>query len=126
KGGLYFSDSQFIAGGQTKQDTPAVYYVAPDGEVSRVIDDVAFPNGLALSPDGATLYVANTPEKHLLAYDVQADGSVQNKRRFVAIELAHGEEEGGADGMAVDSEGNVYVATTKGVGVQVFNPNGDH
>ncbi|MCW9707956.1 SMP-30/gluconolactonase/LRE family protein [Fodinibius salsisoli] len=126
KGGLYFSDSQFIAGGQKMQETPAVYYVNEEGELSRVIDDIPFPNGMALSPEGTTLYVANTQGGHLLAYDVREDGTVHNKRDFGALKLAEGEEESGADGMAVDTEGNVYVATTKGVGVQIFNPQGKY
>src|SRR5690606_15233434 len=100
KGGFYFTDSQFIAGGELMQDTPAVYYVTSTGEVIRVIDDILFPNGMALSPDGATLYVANTQGAHLIAYDVNEDGSVSDKRNFTAVELAEGIEISGADGMA--------------------------
>ncbi|WP_234572972.1 SMP-30/gluconolactonase/LRE family protein [Rhodohalobacter sp. 614A] len=125
-GGLYFSDSQFIAGGEKMQETPAVYYVSKEGTISRVIDDIPFPNGLGLSPDGKTLYVANTPGKYILAYDVHPDGSVTNKREFLELKIPEGATEGGGDGMAVDAEGNVYVATTQGLGVQVFNSSGSY
>lgn len=126
KGGLYFSDSQFIAGRQTMQPVPSVYYASAEGDISRVIDDVEFPNGLGLSPDGGTLYVANTPGTKILAYDVAEDGTVRNGRDFAAVELAEDSETSGADGMAVDSEGNLFVATTQGLGVQVFNSSGEH
>lgn len=126
KGGLYFSDSQFIAGREKMQETPAVYYVKPDGAIIRVIDDIEFPNGMALSPDGATMYIANTPGEFLVAYDVSPDGTLENRRNFAAVELVHAGEPGGADGMAVDLEGNIYVATTRGLGIQVFNHKGVH
>lgn len=126
RGGLYFSDSQFIAGRETMQPGPAVYYVSPDGEITRVIDDVEFPNGLALSPGGQTLYVANTQGVQILAYDVEADGTVSGGRPFVAAELSEDSEISGADGMGMDSLGNLYVATTQGLGIQVFSPGGDH
>lgn len=126
KGGLYFSDSQFIAGRETMQPVPSVYYVSPQGDVSRVIDDIEFPNGLALSPDNGTLYVANTQGTHVLAYDVAEDGTVSNGRNFAAVELPEEGGTSGADGMVVDSQGNLYVATTLGVGVQVFNRSGEH
>jgi len=126
KGGFYFSDSQFIAGGEKMQETPAVYYVTPEDTIIRVIDDIEFPNGMGLSPDGSILYVANTRGKYLLAYDVNEDGTLSNKRNFTHMEIPVDGQESGADGMAVDAEGNVYVATTQGIGVQVFDRKGSH
>lgn len=126
KGGLYFSDSQFIGEREKMQETPAVYYVTPQNEIIRVIDDIEFPNGMALTPDGSTLYIANTQGSHVLAYDVNDDGTVENRRNFAAVKLAEGRNETGADGMAIDLEGNVYLATTQGLGVQVFNSKGEH
>ena len=131
KGGIYFTDSQFIAGQEKMQETPAVYYVKPDGTTIRVIDDIEFPNGIMLSPDEKTVYVANTRDKYLLAYDVHPDGTVSNGRNFAEHQLSQkniedGSVAGGADGMAVDSAGNIYVATTQGLGIQVFDPKGNH
>ena len=113
------------------QETPAVYYIKPDSSVIRVIDDITFPNGVALSPDGETLYVANSHGKYLLAYDILPDGTVTNGRNFALLLLSEENiskesEKSGADGMAVDSLGNIYVATTQGLGVQVFNSKGEH
>ena len=128
KGGLYFTDSQFIAGKPRMQETPAVYYVKPDGAVIRIIDDIEFPNGVDLSPDGKTLYVANTRGVYILAYDVLDNGTVTNGRNFTEVELTPENiesGESGADGMVVDSAGNLYVATTKGLGIQVFNSRGE-
>jgi gluconolactonase len=131
KGGFYFTDSQFIGKEQKMQDTPAVYYVKPDGAVKRVVSNVVFPNGIALSPDRKTLYLANTQGKYLLAYDVRDDGSLENARNFAELEvskenIAKKSEMSGADGVAVDSAGNVFVATTQGLGIQVFDKNGKH
>lgn len=126
RGGLYFSDSQFIAGREKMQDTPAVYYVSPENEVIRIIDDIEFSNGMGISPDGSVLYVADTRGSHLLSYHINDDGTVTNKRNFAQLQLPEDVEESGADGLAVDSEGNVYVATTQGIGVQIFDSEGKH
>ncbi|MFC1560920.1 SMP-30/gluconolactonase/LRE family protein [Candidatus Latescibacterota bacterium] len=135
KGGIYFTDSRFSPGEELMQDTPAVYYVKPDGSIIRIIDDIEFPNGIDLSPDGKTLYIANTrgaeKGRYVLACDVLEDGTVANRRNFGELQLTAENEanEGGtsgADGTAVDSAGNVYVATLQGLGIQVFNSEGNH
>lgn len=131
KGGFYFTDSQFIGKEQKMQDKPATYYVKKDGTVVRVAEDVVFPNGLALTPDGKILYLVNTQGKYLLAYDVAADGSLSNRRNFTELELsqeniAKKSEMSGSDGVTVDRAGNVYVATTQGIGIQVFDKTGKH
>ena len=79
--------------------------------------------GIQLSPDEKTLYVNNMNGEYLLAYDIEPDGTVRNRRNFARYE---GSAQGasGADGLANDSEGRVYVATP--VGIQVFSPKGQH
>jgi len=131
KGGIYFTDSQFIAGQEKMQETPAVYYVRPDGSIIRVIDDVEFPNGVWLSLDEKTMYLCNTRDKYLLAYDVNPDGTVTNGRNFIELQLnpeviGADSKESGSDGMIVDSAGNIFVATTKMLGIQVYNSSGKH
>ena len=135
KGGIYFTDSRYSPGSELMQDKPAVYYVNSAGDVSRIIDDINFPNGVALSPDGKTLYVTNTngPDKgeFVFACDVNEDGTVTNKRQFATVmltERAQSSRNGssGADGCTVDSAGNLYVATNQGLGVQVFNVAGEY
>ncbi len=87
KGGIYFTDSQITATGVPKmQKTPAVYYIKPNGTVLRVIDDLIFPHGVALSPDGSILYVSDTKSKYVMAYDVSKGGALSNGRKFAEPE----------------------------------------
>ena len=119
RGGAYFTDTQ------------GIYYLPPGGSVSRIIDEVPRPNGLVLSPDESTLYVHNKDGVYMLAFDVAPDGTISNRRNFARYKSVRipghadpsWDEDNGADGMAVDSEGRVYAATN--VGVEVFGPLGD-
>lgn len=128
KGGVYFTDpGANPQPGQPPPGKPSVYYVKPDGAVIRITDDIERPNGILLSPDEKVLYVANTNGEFVIAYDVQPDGSVRNRRNFGKLEGVTKSETGmrsGADGLAVDSAGRLYVAST--AGVQVFTPQGQH
>jgi gluconolactonase len=107
--------------------SPAVYYVPVGGEAERVAEGIERPNGISLSPDESTLYVNNTQGEYLLAFDVQPDGSLLDRRDFAAYAgvttNADGTLASGADGLAIDSEGRLYVATT--IGVQVFSSEGE-
>lgn len=138
KGGIYFTDPQYTPGIEHMQPGPTVNYVRPDGKVIRVIEDgeFPFPNGVLLSPDGKTLYVCNTnsnprfeddPENFIIAYTVQDDGTLTDKRRFAemvldARSLQSGRKSTGADGMTIDEEGNLYVGSN--VGLQIFDSTG--
>jgi gluconolactonase len=137
KGGLYVTDPQFTPEAQKSQPGKQVYYVAPDGTARVVIGpgEYAMPNGVELSPDGKVLYVNNTwaqpGENFVWAYDVAVDGSLANKRRFAMLNLTPevlgaavpaDRFDSRADGMAVDTDGRLYVATK--TGVQIFQPNG--
>lgn len=141
KGGFYFTDPQFTMEAEKFQPGRAVYYVSPKGEISRITkpNEFAMPNGILLSPDGKTLYINNCFDKeewypvksekdnYIWAYDVQADGSISNGRQFAKVHLTEdvlerGGRSSGADGMAIDQEGNIYVATY--YGVQIFDKTG--
>lgn len=96
-----------------------LYHVAADGTVGVVAEGGGlFTNGLALSPDGGTLYVTNRTE--ILAFDVGADGAT-NRRAFATL---GSEPEGGfgGDGLAVDADGRLYV--TADAGLYVFDARG--
>lgn len=130
RGGIYFTDSG--PGANQPQPThevakPAVYYITPKGDLKRLANDIQRPNGIQLSPDEKVLYVANTPGEHVLAYDVAKDGSVSNRRDFARLAgWAQGENgnwSSGADGLAIDHEGRLYVASN--AGVEVFSPKGE-
>jgi gluconolactonase len=119
RGGIYFTD------------TKGIYYLPPGGSVTKIIDDVPSPNGVVLSPDERTLYAHNKDGAFMLAFDVAADGTISNRRNFARYKSVripgHADpawnEDNGADGMAVDSEGRVYAATNSGV--EVFSARGD-
>jgi gluconolactonase len=130
KGGVYFTDpgpnAQQIAQGWIAT-SPTVYYMASGGKPVKIAEGIERPNGIQLSPDEKTLYVNNTNGEYLLAFDIQADGSVRNRRNFAKYEGVTKNQNGfvsGADGLAVDNDGRVYSATA--AGVQVFSPKGDH
>ena len=126
RGGVYFTDPGVAAKpGEKPATTPAVYYIKPTGELIRIITDIDRPNGIQLSPDEKVLYVANTAGEYVFAYDVAEDGSIGARRKFALLEGFRKTENGpssGADGLAVDSKGRLYVATS--VGIQIFNDYG--
>ena len=103
-------------------DFQGVYRIPPGGgteDLQLLVDDFKQPNGLCLSPDESLLYVNDTRQNLIRVWDVQPDGSVTNARLF--HQLA-GPEPGVADGMKVDTEGNVYC--TGPAGVHVIAPDG--
>jgi gluconolactonase len=104
-GGIYFSDPDYL-GRQAQPD--AVYYLNPGGELSQIISGFPRPNGIVLSPDGQTLYLAVSEESRIMAYDVAEDGLPKNEREFARTN-------GGPDGMTVDPAGNVYAAVENAV-----------
>jgi gluconolactonase len=93
------------------------YHVDAAGVVSTVVDQDIRSNGIMLSPDGRTLYVTNVTS--VLAFDVRADGTTSDRREFGTL---NGDD--GGDGMAVDSEGRLYVTGNRGV--HVLSSRGEH
>jgi gluconolactonase len=130
-GNLYFTDPPY--GLPEGPDDPTkelpfngVYRLSTDGEVILLTDQLSRPNGIALSPDEKTLYVANSdPERAIwMAYDIGSDGTVANNRVFFdATEMVF-HRPGLPDGLKVDATGNLF-ATGPG-GVLVFSPEGTH
>ena len=117
KGGVYFTDP----------DPKVVYYAAPGGKTMKVAENINRPNGVILSSDDKTLYVNDSAGEYIIAFDVQPDGSLRNRRNFakyVGVKKSSDGIASGADGMAVDNDGRVY--TTSNGGVDVFSPQGQH
>jgi len=81
--------------------------VTPDCDGRIVADTVAFPNGMAITPDGATLLVAESFASRVSAFDVDDDGSLVNRRVWAEID-------GGADGVSLDAEGALWCAAQGG------------
>jgi gluconolactonase len=142
KGGIYFTDPQFTAEAVKFQPGRAVYYVSPEGKITRIVEpnEFAMPNGILLSPDGKTLYINNcyddeswypvvsTKKNYIWAYDVNADGTITNGRQFAKLFLTENVldrkgKSSSSDGMAIDKMGNIYVGTY--YGVQIFNSKGE-
>ena len=122
-GSLYFTNPgrERLEPADVDLDTNNVLRVKPDGSVDVIIPQFDYPNGLAFSPDEKMLYVANTrPDKFIMAYDVNANGTVSNGRHFADMSS---EEAGVPDGMKVDVEGRVY-CTGPG-GCWVFERSGE-
>jgi gluconolactonase len=123
KGGIYFTDPgpRPVVPGRTVY----VYYLPPGAKEPIVIDDkVARPNGLTITADGKTLIVDDTLGTNVFAYDIQADGTVANKRTFAELRDIPAGQESVADGLALDREGRIYITTIKGV--QVFDRDGQY
>jgi gluconolactonase len=131
RGTLYFTDPPYglpEGPGDPTQETPfhGVYRLGVDGEVTLLTDELSRPNGIALSPDEKTLYVANSdPERAIwMAYDLLPSGRIANGRVFFDATDLVGESPGLPDGLKVDAAGNLF-ATGPG-GVLVFSPDGRH
>jgi sugar lactone lactonase YvrE len=76
----------------------------PSGNVIQTVDDMSFPNGSVITPDGATLIVAETVVYRLTAFDVAANGTLSNRRLYAQLDFV------AADGICLDEEGQVWVA----------------
>lgn len=123
-GALWFTDPPFgLFNGMDKDPAKQLPYNAvfryADGEIIAVITDLKLPNGIALSPDGGTLYIADYGQATIFAYAVGPGGTVSQRRSFFVFPKAPG---GGADGMKVDRLGNVW-ATGPG-GIWIVSPAG--
>ncbi len=128
-GGIYFTS--FTLNESPNFGDSAVYYINPAGELTKALDLTGSrdANGIGISPDGNTVYVAMAFQGIVNAYDVVDSGVLQNERFFAA-------SPGGLDGMTVDRQGNVYVSDLgltlppnpqqdlPGSVIRVFDPDG--
>jgi gluconolactonase len=123
RGGIYFTDPgpRPVVPGR-----PTYVYYLPSGARSPILIDgsVPRPNGLTLTNDGKTLIVDDTLNPAVFAYDVQSDGTVRNKRALLELRDIPAGQESGADGMAIDRDDRLYIATV--TGVQVFDVKGQY
>jgi gluconolactonase len=122
QGGVYFTDPGFGAKPPLPQDKAGVYYVAPDGKVTRLISDLAKPNGVILSPDEKTLYVIPSGPAEMMSYPVEGPGQIGKGKVFCKLQGKDDKPGSGGDGCTIDTKGNLYVTST--IGVQVFDPQG--
>jgi sugar lactone lactonase YvrE len=85
--------------------TANLILVTPDGEARVAADELAFPNGTVITPDGGTLIVGESFAARLTAFDVAPDGSLSNRREWARLEGAV------PDGICLDEEGAIWVAS---------------
>src|SRR5205823_1515782 len=104
RGNAYVNGVGFDLMAREKFAPGIVGLVTPDGSVRQVADGIAFPNGIAVTPDNSTLIVAESYAKRLTAYDIAADGSLSNRRVWADL------GDGVPDGICLDVEGAVWYA----------------
>lgn len=130
-GAVYFTDPPYGLAG--RNDSPIKelpwngVYRATDGNVTLLLDDLPFPNGLAFNPDETVFYVAVSEPgfPRIVAYDHERNGTLSNPRLFFdARSLMRDDRPGGCDGFKVDARGNVF--TTAPGGIVVLTPAGEH
>jgi gluconolactonase len=94
-----------------------VWYISPRGE-KRVVDSgLKYPNGITLSPDQSLLYVADYGSHWVYSFQIQPDGSLAHKQKYYHLHVPDNADDSGADGMRVDRDGRLYVATRMGIQV---------
>lgn len=94
-----------------------VWLVRPTGKKQIVDTGLKFPNGVTLSPDQTLLYVADFRSHWVYSYQVQPDGTLQHKQQYYWLHTPDTADDSGADGLRVDRDGRLYVATRMGIQV---------
>jgi len=116
-GTLYVSEP----GGQ--ENLPSrIWRVKPDGEKTSVDQGLLAASGIAFSPDGSLFFAAESSTQWVYSYVVQPDGTFADKQSFYWLHMTDIPNNSGAEDLAVDKHGNLYVATR--MGVQVCDQNG--
>lgn len=137
RGWVYFSDPRYVGKEPVEIDHQSVYRWSEDGRVARVTSDIEKPNGVHVSPDGKTLYVAETNNGSfdvtitdpppvrgrmtLNAFPILPDGTLGERRVLVDFK-----DQLGTDGMTIDREGHIYAAvrSESRFGIRVYDPTG--
>jgi len=112
-GSLYASDPNW-----TKTDQGQLWRINRDGKVQRLESGMGTTNGIEVSPDGKRLYVNESVQRNVWAYDLADDGSLANKRLLIRF------DDHGMDGMRCDADGNLYIARYDAGLIAVVSPEG--
>jgi gluconolactonase len=115
-GQAYFTDPAFGNQADSRElDFYGVYHISPKGQLQLIAKPAGRPNGITLSPNGRILYVANSDERNVRAYDVARNGGVSGERVFLSG------IDGPPDGIRTDEKGNLYVTANA---LLVYTPEG--
>lgn len=127
-GTIYFTDPPYGLKKGTPQDAPyhGIYAVKPGQPVRLLIQDLLWPNGIALSPEEKTLYIAVSDKDNtrVMAYDLKDGAATAGRELFHAQKLKSPTRKGGCDGLKVDRQGNLW--TTGPGGVLILDKTGRH
>ena len=124
KNRIYFTDPRYVGKEPRELDHESVFMISSTGKVSIATRECKKPNGIVISPDGKTIYIAeNVPQgnKQLVCFNIAEDGTLDTKKVLHDFGKSRG-----IDGMCVDEKGNIFATagTGKETGVYVFNPMG--
>jgi gluconolactonase len=122
-GGFYVTDGGTVHG-RTRSVTGLLYGTV-DSELREVVYPLEMPNGVALSPDGTKVYVAETRTRRVWEFGLDEPGVVRSARGLATVPSGGPLNVGGADGLCVDADGTILIATLGAGGVTVFSPEGD-
>ncbi|HTQ30190.1 MAG TPA: SMP-30/gluconolactonase/LRE family protein, partial [Opitutaceae bacterium] len=113
-GNLYFTNPP----ADLSNEPSKVWLIRPNGE-KLVVDTgaVRYTNGITLSPDQSLLYVADYRSHWVYSYVIQPDGTLTDKQRYYSLHVAETDDQSSADGIRVDRDGRLYVATRLGIQV---------
>ena len=110
RGNLYVNSIEFDftggSGGGGSPDHGVIALITPDGDVRKVAGDLAFPNGMVISPDNRTLVVGESFASRLTAFDIAEDGTLHDRRTWA--------EGIGPDGITMDAEGAIWCSSAVG------------
>lgn len=127
QGRIYFTDPRYGDRSDIEQDCMAVYRLDSDGSLTRVIDDMQFPNGILISQDNRSLYIVDhNPDeggaRTLVAYTINEDDTCQYRETLHDFGTGYG-----GDGMVLDIHGNIYLTAGEGdtAGIYIFSPTGN-
>lgn len=110
---LYASDPNW------SENTGQLWRIDPDGQTVLLEKDMGTTNGVSVSPDGKTLYVNESVQRRVWAYELSLDGNISNKRLFISF------TDYGLDGMRCDVDGNLYIARHGKGTVVMVSPEGE-
>jgi gluconolactonase len=94
-----------------------IWLIKPTGEKQVVDTGLKFSNGITLSPDQSLLYVSDSKSHWVYSWQIKPDGTLAFKQRYYHLHVPDTADDSGADGMEVDADGRLYVATRMGVQV---------
>jgi len=124
-GRVYFTDPRYVGDEERELDFEAVYVIGAGDTLKIATQDVQKPNGIVVSPDQKTVYVADAApngNQQLLGFKVNDDGTLKDKK----VLFDFGQERRGIDGMTVNARGEIFAAAGKGheSAIYVFSPKG--